>query len=146
MALCLPRSDSRAAALPTSLPRLLATAGLATATTLALALSAIAPAFSQDSAPPERLTPAQKEKIFPERKALLMKQQQKRETIQKDSQRCVSKAANQEALRNCMKQQRQANRELRSQYREEMRKIYERNGIEAPVGGPGKGRKSKKGA
>ena len=129
---------------PTLSRRLMRT-GLATAAGLSLALGSLGPALAQNSAPPERLTPAQKEKIFPERKALSVKQQKERSQIQQKSQRCVSAASNQQQLRNCRKDERKANQELRAQYREGMRKIYERNGIEAPVGGPGKGRKGGKG-
>ncbi|MFQ6539170.1 MULTISPECIES: hypothetical protein [Aphanothece] len=127
------------------LPRLLAACGCASALSLSMALGALSPAAAQDSAPPERLTPAQKEKVFPERKALLLKQQQQRLTIQQKGQRCTQAAKDQQALRACMKEERMATRQLRSQYREEMRKIYERNGIKAPVGGPGKGKKGSKG-
>jgi Spy/CpxP family protein refolding chaperone len=129
----------------TPLPRLLAACSCATALSLSAALGALSPAAAQDSAPPERLTPAQKEKIFPERKALLLKQQQERMTIQQKGQRCTEAAKNQQALRGCMTEERKAYQQLRSQYREEMRKIYERHGIKAPVGGPGKGSKGSKG-
>ncbi|WP_087066850.1 hypothetical protein [Cyanobium sp. NIES-981] len=132
-------------ALPTTLPRLLFRGGCAAAATLALALGSFTPAIGQDSAPPERLTPAQREKIFPERKALLLKQQQQSLKIQETYLRCTKAANNQDALRNCKKADRQAQQKLRAETRDQMRKIYERNGIQAPVGGPGKGRKGTKG-
>jgi hypothetical protein len=131
--------------LPTTLPRLLIGGGCLSAATLALALSSFTPAFGQTSAPPERLTPAQKEKIFPERKALLIKKQQQNLKIQEEYLRCTKAASNQDALRTCKKADRQAKQKLRTETRDEMRKIYERNGIKAPVGGPGKGRKGRKG-
>jgi hypothetical protein len=132
--------------LPTTLPRLLIGGGCLTAATLALALSSFTPAIGQTSAPPERLTPAQKEKIFPERKALMLKQQQQSLKIQEEYLRCTKAASDQNALRNCKKADRQAQQKLRAETREEMRKIYARNGIQAPVGGPGKGRKGGKGS
>ncbi|MBE9154751.1 hypothetical protein [Cyanobium sp. LEGE 06113] len=126
------------------LSRRLVRTGLATAAGLSLALGSLGPALAQTSAPPERLTPAQREKIFPERKALTLKLQKERSQIQQKSERCVSGASNQQELRSCRKDERKANQKLRAQYRDEMRKIYERNGIEAPVGGPGKGRRGGK--
>ncbi|EDY38442.1 hypothetical protein CPCC7001_1321 [Cyanobium sp. PCC 7001] len=130
--------------LPTTLPRLLISGGCLTAATLALALGSFTPAIGQTSAPPERLTPAQKEKIFPEVKALMVKKQQQSIKIQEDYLRCTRAASNQEALRSCKKADGQSRRKLRAETREERRKIYARNGIEVPVGGPGKGRKGAK--
>ena len=92
--------------------------------------------LAQESAPPERLSPAQQEKIFPERKALLLELQ--REGVQnlQKAERCTQAAKNQDALRTCMKQQRRNDQALRDKHRNGMRKIFERNGIEMPVGGP----------
>ena len=106
-------------ALPTALHRLM-TAALATATTVTLGLGTVAPAFAQSSAPPARLTPEQQKKIFPERKALVLKRQKAREAILQNSRRCVSAASTQAELWTCVKQERKANREVRSRSRAEI--------------------------
>ena len=109
-----------------------------------LSLGTALPGLAQDSAP-QRLTPAQEAKIFPERKALLGRHQRERiQTLQK-SERCVSGAADHAALRRCMQQERQQNQAQRQQFREGIRSIYARNGIDVPVGGPGKGGKGRRG-
>jgi hypothetical protein len=113
---------------------------LAGALTLALlSLGTALPGLAQDSAP-QRLTPAQEAKIFPERKALLVRHQRERIQTLQTSERCIRGAGNPEALRRCMQQERQQNQAQRQKHREAMRGIYARNGIDVPVGGPGKGR------
>jgi hypothetical protein len=113
---------------------------LAGALTIALlSLGTALPGLAQDSAP-QRLTPAQEAKIFPERKALIVRHQRQRiKTLQK-AERCVSGAGDSAALRRCMQQERKENQAQRQELRDGMRSIYARNGIEAPVGGPGSGR------
>jgi hypothetical protein len=105
----------------------------------ALLLSAASglPAAAQDSGPPERLTKAQQDKIFPDRKALLLQEQKQRIQILQKTERCTQAAKDTDALRSCMKDQRQAYLAQREQHRNATRKIYERHGIQAPVGGPG---------
>ena len=105
----------------------------------ALLLSAASglPTAAQDSGPPERLNKAQQEKIFPERKALLLQEQKERIQILQKAERCTKAANDTDALRSCMKDQRQAYQTQREKHRTATRKIYERNGIQAPVGGPG---------
>ncbi len=107
-----------------------------------LSLGSALPGLAQDSAP-QRLTPAQEAKIFPERKALLVRHQRNRiQTLQK-GERCVSGAGDTAALRRCMQQERKQNQAQRQEHRDAMRAIYTRNGIEAPMGGPGSGRRGK---
>ena len=109
---------------------------------LLLGAASTMPVLAQDSAPPERLTPAQQQAIFPERKALLLKNQRERIQILQRSERCTQRAASTDALRQCMRSQKQAYRALRQQQRDALSKIYAQYGIDSPVGGPG-GRKGK---
>jgi hypothetical protein len=125
--------------------RTLAAAVGSTLSIALLGLGAALPGQAQDSAPTRRLTPAQEAQIFPERKALLLRHHRERiETLQK-GERCIRDAGDSAALRDCMRQERQDNQAQRQRHREAMRAIYERNGIELPVGGPGGGRRWGKG-
>ena len=110
----------------------------------ALLLSSAAglPALAQESAPPERLTKAQQEKIFPARKAQLLKELQERRTMLDKQERCSRDAKTPKALNGCQREQRKSWQALREKNREAMQKIYKDNGINAPVGGPG-GKKGK---
>ncbi len=110
----------------------------------ALLLSSAAglPALAQESAPPERLTKAQQEKIFPARKSLLLKDLQERRTMLDKLERCSRDAKTPKALNGCQREQRKSWQALREKNREAMQKIYKDNGINAPVGGPG-GKKGK---
>lgn len=83
--------------------------------------------------PPRRLlTPAQEQKIFPEHKALAIRDRQARIAILQRGERCVSAATSAEALRACLRQEREAYQVQRSQHRAEMRRLLERNGISLP--------------
>jgi len=95
------------------------------------------PALAQDSAPSAKLSKEQQEKIFPERKALLLEDLKERRRILETSERCVNGARKSDGLRDCLKTQRKAEMTLRQKERDGMRRIFERNGIDAPVGGPG---------
>jgi hypothetical protein len=102
---------------------------------LALVLGSAGAALAQTpEAPPAqgRLTPAQQQKIFPEQKNLILKDQQARTTILQNGERCVSAASTADALRSCMKQERTASQNQRQQFWGGMRSLYERNGIAMP--------------
>ncbi len=104
------------------------------------------PALAQDSAPSAKLSKEQQEKIFPERKALLLEDFKERRKILETSERCVNGTRKSDGLRDCLKTQRKAEMTLRQKERDGMRRIFERNGIDAPVGGPaGKGKGQGKG-
>ena len=101
-----------------------------------LGLGSALPGLAQDSAP-QRLTPEQQQRIFPERRTQLLRHHKERiQTLQK-SERCISAARDTAALNSCLQQERQENQAQRQKHREAMRAIYERNGIQVPVGGPG---------
>ncbi|MCP9929049.1 hypothetical protein [Cyanobium sp. CH-040] len=121
---------------PSRRGRTLATA-LGSGLSLALlALATALPGLAQDSAP-QRLTPDQQQRIFPERRTQLLRHHKERiQTLQK-SERCINAARDTAALNGCLQEERRENQAQRQKHREAMRSIYQRNGIEVPVGGPG---------
>jgi hypothetical protein len=123
---------------------------LAPALAAALAFGSGAAAFAQTPAAParpSRISEAQWQKIFPEHKQLTLRDQQARTSILQRGQRCVSGAANIDALRTCMREEREAMQQQRRQHMQAMRAMFERNGIAMPElkkGPSGKGAKGGK--
>jgi hypothetical protein len=105
---------------------------------LAAVLGSTGVALAQ-SGPSEagRPTPAQMQKIFPEQKRLAISDHQARIAILQSGERCLNAAASSEALRTCMKQQRDASQRQRQQHRASMKALFERNGIPLPQWGKG---------
>lgn len=105
---------------------------------LAAVLGSTGVALAQ-SGPSEagRPTPAQMQKIFPEQKRLAISDHQARIAILQSGERCLSAAGSSEALRACMKQQREASQRQREQHRTSMKALFERNGIAMPQWGKG---------
>ncbi len=79
------------------------------------------------------LTPAQMQKIFPDQKRLAISDHQARIAILQTGERCLAAATNSEALRTCMKQERDAYQLQRRDHRSAMRTLLERNGIALPA-------------
>jgi hypothetical protein len=79
-----------------------------------------------------RLTPAQRHKVFPEQRRMALQDHQARMAILQRGQRCIEKAANAEVLRTCMREEREAMRQQRSQHMERLKALYERNGLPTP--------------
>jgi hypothetical protein len=90
-----------------------------------------------------RLTPAQQEKLFPERKALLLKEQKELMAILQKGERCTRAAANHASLRACMQEQRKAQQKLRQEQRQSMQALYSKYGITPPAAGKNKGASDK---
>lgn len=80
------------------------------------------------------LTPAQKQKLFPEWRQLTLKTTQGRIAILQKHQQCVSAANSMEALRVCQQLERQALVNQHQQQREALRQMLLRNGITPPPG------------
>lgn len=118
---------------PSFLP-LFALVLLAAAPTQALAQSADAPG-GRGLGP--KLTPAQQEAVFPEQKALALRDHRSRISALQDGLRCLENAGNWQALRTCMQQERRGNMEQRRAYWSELRALYARNGINLPQQGWG---------
>jgi hypothetical protein len=83
-----------------------------------------------------KLTPEQQKKLFPGRKELVLKEHQERIALLQKSQSCVGAATNSDALKACLMEDRKANIELRRRMQNQIKELYERNGIKLPPMGP----------
>ena len=92
-----------------------------------------------------KLTPEQQIKLFPGRKELLLKEHQERIALLQKSQRCLGAATNSDALKACLIEDRKANTELRRSMHEQIRQLYERNGIQLPPPRPATERRGEPG-
>ena len=81
---------------------------------------------------PERLTPEQRQKIFPEQRTLSVQDHQARIAILEKGRRCLAAAANADALSDCMRQEREAMQTQRLQHMTSMRDLLQRNGLPVP--------------
>jgi hypothetical protein len=86
---------------------------------------------------PARPTPEQMQKIFPEQKRLSIRDQQARMAILREGERCMAAAGSSEAVRTCMKQEREAYQNQRRQHWDAMKALMEKNGIPVPQWGKG---------
>ncbi|MCS5697712.1 hypothetical protein NZK32_01450 [Cyanobium sp. FGCU-52] len=91
-----------------------------------------APALAGPGAGQERLTPEQAAKIFPERRSLAVQDRRARIAILQRGERCISGAANSDALSRCMREERGAMMRQRQEFFGAMRTLYQRNGLPAP--------------
>ncbi len=108
---------------------------LAPALAAALVFGSGRAAFAQAPAAPIRSSPiseAQWQKIFPEHKQLTLRDQSARSAILQTGERCVAVAANHDALRTCMREERAATMKQRRQYNDSLRAMFERNGVKMP--------------
>ena len=85
------------------------------------------------------LTPAQQQKIFPEFRDLVLQDHRSRISILQTGERCLLSARDSGALRNCLRQERSSYRSQRSRHREQMRQMFQRNGISVPEWGRRRG-------
>lgn len=88
-----------------------------------------------------RLSAAQRQKLFPETRTLALQDHQARIAILQQGQRCIGAAGNGDALRACMRQERQAMDEQRGRHREALRQAFVRQGIPVPDWSQRKGRR-----
>jgi len=79
-----------------------------------------------------RLTEAQRQKVFPETRALAAQDHRARIAILQQGERCISAAPNGDGLRTCMRQERDALQNQRQQHRDALRQVFVRNGIAVP--------------
>ena len=111
-------------------------------TSLAISLAALLvglapfPARAEGPSPASKLTAEQRVKIFPEQKALAVKNQKARITILQQGERCLSAAATPDALKSCMRQERKQNMAQRRSEWSELRSLYARYGIKLPESRP----------
>ena len=81
---------------------------------------------------PQRLTPEQRQKIFPEQRSLAVQDHQARIAILEKGRRCLTAATNADALSDCMRQEREAMQSQRTQHMASMRDLLQRNGLPVP--------------
>jgi len=79
-----------------------------------------------------RLTPEQRQRMFPQTRALAQQDRQARIAILQQGLSCISAAANGDALRQCMRQERQAIDSARGRHRDALRQAFVREGIPVP--------------
>ncbi|MEB3259928.1 MAG: hypothetical protein VKP63_04785 [Cyanobacteriota bacterium] len=111
---------------PASLPRL--------ALVLLLGLSGSA-ALAQPVGPMpnrDRLTPEQRQKIFPDMRRLTLQDHRERIAILQRAESCITRAASDDALAECMRAQREAMRQQRRQQMSELQALFQRNGLPMP--------------
>jgi hypothetical protein len=120
--------------------------GLVTTTAPALAQPVAQPLTPQPTTPPgaaptgqvprqqrpQRLTPEQRQKIFPEQRSLAVQDHQARIAILEKGRRCLTAATNADALSDCMRQEREAMQSQRTQHMASMRDLLQRNGLPVP--------------
>ena len=103
---------------------------------LALLLALAAPAGLAQPVGPTlqepRLTPAQRQKVFPEQRRMALQDHQARMAILQRGERCIEKAANAEVLRTCLREEREALRRQRRQHMDKLKALYDRNGLPTP--------------
>jgi hypothetical protein len=107
-------------------------AGPALTVVLSLAGSA---ALSQPVGPnPQklRLTPEQRQKIFPDQRRLALRDNQAHIAILQRGATCLNNATTPDALQDCKRTQREAMWQQRRQYMGDMKALYERNGLPVP--------------
>lgn len=90
----------------------------------------------------ERLTSEQLQKVFPEQRRLALQDHRARLAILQRGEACLQNSENGEALRNCMRVEREAMRQQRRQQMESLKALYQRNGLPAPPWMQRKGRAS----
>ncbi|MEB3324656.1 MAG: hypothetical protein VKM17_04905 [Cyanobacteriota bacterium] len=79
-----------------------------------------------------RLTPEQRAKVFPEQRRLALQDRQARIAILRRGESCLQNAGNADALRDCMRTEREAMGQQRRQLMDSLKALYERNGLPAP--------------
>lgn len=109
---------------------------------LALIQAPTALLAQQGPVPGSRLTPQQRQQLFPQQKQLWLQQSRARISSLQTAERCVQAAQTPDALMDCLQRERQSNMRLRRSHWAEMRALYSRYGIQLPeqkkrYGGPG---------
>jgi len=111
---------------PPSLPQLALVALLSLSGSAALA-QPVGPMPTRD-----RLTPEQRQKIFPDMRRLSLQDHRARIAILQRAESCINSAGNDDALTECMRTQREAMRLQRRQQMSELKAVFQRNGLPMP--------------
>ena len=126
-------SPARAHRMATALATVLA-AGLS-GLALVLTTPAMALAGPGGRGPEGRLTPQQKQQVFPDMKRLQTQDYRARIAILQKGERCMGAAGNADALMACKREERNAYRENRNQHRQAMEQMFRKYGIAMPEWG-----------
>lgn len=99
-------------------------------------------AQEQGPTPGSRLTPQQRQQLFPEQKQLWLQHSRARISGLQTAERCVQAAQSADAFKSCLQRERQSNMESRRSHWSAMRALFSRYGIQLPErperrGGPG---------
>ena len=86
----------------------------------------------QGPEPGSRLTPQQRQQLFPEQKQLWLQHSRARISALQSAERCMQAAQTPDAFKSCLSRERQTNMSLRHDHREAMRALYGRYGIQLP--------------
>ena len=79
-----------------------------------------------------RLTPEQRQKIFPDQRRLALQDNQAHIAILQRGATCLNTATTPDALRDCKRAQREAMWQQRRQHMADMKALFERNGLPVP--------------
>jgi hypothetical protein len=79
-----------------------------------------------------RLTPEQREKVFPEQRRLTLRDHRARITILQKGESCIASASGADALRECLRTEREAMGQQRRLHMTELQALYERIGLPMP--------------
>jgi len=99
---------------------------------LALTQAQTALMAQQGPEPGPRLTPQQRQQLFPEQKQLWLQQSRARSSALQTAERCMQAAQTPDAFQSCLKRERQSNMSLRRDQWVAMRALYGRYGIPLP--------------
>lgn len=80
----------------------------------------------------ERLTPEQRQKIFPDMRRLSLQDHRARIAVLQRAESCINSATTDDALTACMRSQREAMRQQQRQQMSELQALFQRNGLPMP--------------
>ncbi|MFN9661782.1 MAG: hypothetical protein ACK6BC_15690, partial [Cyanobacteriota bacterium] len=80
----------------------------------------------------DRLTPEQRQKLFPDMRRLSLQDHRARIVILQRAESCINNATTDEALAACLRTQREAMREQRRQQLSDLPALFQRNGLPMP--------------
>lgn len=80
----------------------------------------------------DRLTPEQRQKLFPDMRRLSLQDHRARIVILQRAESCITSATTDEALTACMRSQREAMRQQRRQQMSDLQALFQRNGLPMP--------------
>ena len=80
----------------------------------------------------KQLSPSQQQQLFSQQKQLQLRFLRDRRQLLQAGEGCLTAASNHDQLRNCMREERQANMDLRRRHMQDMRAMLQGFGIQVP--------------